>query len=415
MLCGPRSRRASRLSLLVSLPLLALVAAGCSTPDSKVADAERTRCTSPGVSDTKIRLGLLLSDSGETRGIWQGMRGGIEARLGVANDQGGVHGREITYTWRDDESNLNMNASAARALVERDNVFALLEGSTVVSGSAQYLADNHVPVAGIAQESVWSANSNMISYANLVPPPNSPTRDTIGRYASAVGGQSAVIMINSQYQASVQGGRQIAESLLGGGVTVVKTLDYSSTNIAPSRLAQRIAETGADVLVGAVPSEDFAEVYAATRQAGIPLAAAISVSGLGQGLVDTYGPRISGASYYTSVIPLDVASPAHQTYLAAMARYAPNQSPGEEKSLEAYITTDLLVTGLEMAGACPTREGLLAALRSLDAYKGAGMLSAPVDLTEGFGRLPACYTFVQVNKAGTGFEVAPHNPICPTT
>ncbi|KPM52464.1 hypothetical protein CcI49_13835 [Frankia sp. CcI49] len=406
-----RRDRLPRPPALAALAALALAGA-CAASDTGGSGLGRSACTSPGVSATEIRLGLLLSDTGPAAEIWQGMRSGIEARLGEVNEGGGVHGRKIVYSWRDDESNGALNISGARDLVGGAGVLALLEGSSVVGESAQYLDDQGVPVAGVAQEAAWSQHPNMISYANIAPP-DTRTRDTLARYARAVGGDSAVVVIAGLFEASVQGGARITESLAAGGVPVVATLDYTQGASSPARLAQQIAATGADVLVSALPGGAFAEIYAAARQAGIPLRAAVSAAGLDQGLVDAYGTQISGAAYYTSVVPLEVSSPVHQPYLDAMARYAPGQSPDTKNALDAYITTDLLVQGLEAAGACPTREGLLTALRSFDAYDGGGLLSAPVDLTAGFGRPPACYTFVVVNQAGRGFEVAPQSPICP--
>nr|MDT0667066.1 ABC transporter substrate-binding protein [Micromonospora sp. DSM 115978] len=135
---------------------------GCTSSSSDV-DAVADTCQTPGYSAEKISLGYVHPDQGALGSVVRAARSGVDARIGEANDNGGVHGRTIDYTWRDDRGDPDGNRRAVTELVEIDEVFGVLEATTAASGGAAYLAENHVPVAGIAAEEEWSLHRNMFA------------------------------------------------------------------------------------------------------------------------------------------------------------------------------------------------------------------------------------------------------------
>ncbi|MGF7235705.1 MAG: ABC transporter substrate-binding protein, partial [Frankia sp.] len=61
-------------------------------------------CASPGVTGTQVNIGLLYPNTGNSASLFGPFRAGVDARLGVANADGGVNQRTVTYTWADDAS-----------------------------------------------------------------------------------------------------------------------------------------------------------------------------------------------------------------------------------------------------------------------------------------------------------------------
>nr|MDT0667687.1 ABC transporter substrate-binding protein [Micromonospora sp. DSM 115978] len=112
--------------------LVAATVASCSSPGSA---AVNVACATPGITADGVELGLVLSGTGSAGPAFSSARSGVDARLGLANEAGGVHGREVGYEWRDDETSSSVNSSVVEDLVEREEVFGLVTASPVVSGS----------------------------------------------------------------------------------------------------------------------------------------------------------------------------------------------------------------------------------------------------------------------------------------
>ncbi|WP_347177138.1 ABC transporter substrate-binding protein [Parafrankia sp. EAN1pec] len=365
---------------------------------------------SPGVTKDTVRLGLILTDTGTTAKLFIGARAGIDARIRSQNERGGVRGRTLVYDWRDDESNPAQNLAVARELVENGKVFGLLSATSVATGSAQYLHGARVPVAGLAMESVWSTFDNMVSYMNQMP--SAVAFDTLGRFSSAMGVQRAVIVMTGSSETSRAGATWIAKILQYSGIGIAATLDYSPAAITPALLGRQIAQLRADGLFVSMPGDDFSDIYYGAMTAGAAFKVGLGVHGYGHELLARNGTKIGGAYFYVPYLPFEANAPAQRAYLDAVTRYAPELNPPEaQAAVESYITTDLLIRGLEAVGPCPTRDGLLGALRSISDFDGSGLLPVPIDLTQGFGQPGRCLTFVRVNQAGAGFDVM-KPPVC---
>ncbi|WP_066063936.1 ABC transporter substrate-binding protein [Frankia sp. EI5c] len=387
----------------MSAAVLAAAAVGCS-PAATDTGSSTACAAAPGVTDDTVRLGLLLSDTGGAADQVIGARAGIDARIRAENDKGGVRGRQIVYQLRDDASNLDQNLVAAKALVEKDEVFALLSATSVATGSAEYLHAAGVPIAGLAMEEAWTTNDNMVSYLNRLP--STVVFDTMGQFARSRGVERAVIITSSTSVASQVGAGRIRKILQYAGIEVVANIDYSPGATTPATVGRQIAKSGADGMFAPITGDDFVDAYSGAMAAGAALKVGLGVSGYGHELLARRGTAMSGAYFYVAYLPFEAETAAQRTYLDALARYSPELDPPDaQAAIESYITTDLLLRGLDAAGPCPTRENLLSALRSIPDYDGAGLLPAPVDLTKGFGQAARCLTFVRVDQAGAGFDV----------
>ncbi|WP_236705383.1 ABC transporter substrate-binding protein, partial [Frankia sp. ACN1ag] len=120
------SSRKGRLGVAAAIMGLLVAGVGCSTAGPPDADGP---CNSPGVSKDQIKLGFIYPDTGVGSAVFAAARAGVDARLGLANAEGGVNGRRITYEWRDDEANPDTNGRVARDLVENTGVFGLIISS----------------------------------------------------------------------------------------------------------------------------------------------------------------------------------------------------------------------------------------------------------------------------------------------
>jgi ABC-type branched-subunit amino acid transport system substrate-binding protein len=396
--------------VLLAAATVGLVATvSCSNPEAPAAAGGN--CDTPGFTADKIRLGLVYPDTGELAGVLSSSRSGVEARIQLANEHGGIHGRKLTYEWRDDEGNPPTNGAAVRELVERRNVFGLIESTTAAGGGAAYLREHGIPVAGLPAEALWAdpRNRNMFAYAYLFT--DGPTVDTFGKYVRAQGGTRAAVIRSDVTAASRNTDTKIKDSLAAGDVKIIRqpfTFNANVTN--PRRLGEQIRDSGANVIIGTLSAKDFATVMRGVRAAGAHVTVVLSATTYDQSQLRREGTALAGISTFLNYVPFEVRTPAHQTYLAATARYSPElQPPDQQIPLVAYILTDLFLHGLEVAGPCPTRAGFIDALRAVKGYNAGGLIAGEVDFSKDFGQLNTCYAFVRVNQAATGYDIVPNN------
>ncbi|MCM3883263.1 ABC transporter substrate-binding protein [Frankia sp. R82] len=370
--------------------LASVLLGGCSSTDS----ASAVVCVSPGVSDRQVDLGVIYPQTGPASGIFGAVRAGVDARLGAANAAGGIHGRKVVYQWRDDQGTPQTNVAAAHDLVEQQHVFGVIGLSVAGPASTAYLSQAGVPVTGTAYGQ-YGANAVAV--------------DTPGRFVYEQGGRRAVILQTALSRAVSNSAASYGRSLAAAGVQVLGAITYTDGVDDPAVVGRRIAQTGADTVIGVLAPRDLVTVVDAVRGGGYPLKAVLSASGYDHQLLRTVGPRMAGISIPVFYRPFELGGRGVQAYVDAMRRYAPQVAePEQDMAVAAYISTDMFLRGLALAGPCPTRSGFQIALRTLNSYDADGLIS-PISLRSAAGQTSACYSFVQANAAGNGFVVVEPN------
>ena len=81
---------------------------------------------------------------------------------------------------------------------------------------------------------------------------------------------------------------------------------------------------------------------------------------------------------------------------------------------EAWAGADLMIKGLQMAGASPTQAAVIKDLRGLKSYNANGLLPESIDYATIFGHdlSPTCAWVMQAEK--TGFKAISSQPTCGT-
>ncbi|WP_307874429.1 ABC transporter substrate-binding protein [Frankia nepalensis] len=392
-------------TLVVAVTAATTLAAGCGSG----AAGGNTSCGTPGFSADQVKIGFVYPDSGSMAQVFTATRAGFVARVEKANADGGIHGRNIVYEWRDDQGDEARNLNAVRELVDQEQVFGLAEATTASSGGADYLRDLNVPVFGLPVGAEWSDRSypNMFAVAYLGPAGESVT--TFGRMIKAQGGTRAAIITSDVGQSDNGLGLKIVRSLEAVGVDVVpQRFVYNATHTDVAQLAAQLKAADVDVVTGGVTARDLGQIMRGGRAAGLPARTIyLAADGYDKALLQEEGPAIAGMYTWAGAIPWNADTPAQRDYLDAMRRYAPEQQPPDQDlAVAAYLLTDLFLTGLDKAGACPTRADFIQDLRNTDGYDAGGLMSTRANLRD-WGHMNPCYTFVRVNAQGTGYDVVP--------
>ncbi|WP_322751852.1 MULTISPECIES: ABC transporter substrate-binding protein [unclassified Frankia] len=389
--------------------IVALTTSACATSgaaEAAGAAGAATACSAPGVTPKELKIGLVFPNTGILATVFRSVRSGVEARIGVANATGGIRGRQISIEWRDDESDATKNLTASRDLIENVGVFGILQETSFVSGSAEYLSTKGVPVTGLVTDSTWGKYSNMFTASNQYA--DGSNVSTFGLYAKQNGGTRAYLLESTLRASSRMAAAKLEASLKSQGIRIVGTGDYSENSTDPAHVAADIRRSGADVIVGAISGTGLANVVKAARAAGVPIKAAFGPDGYYPSLLPQFGPSIAGMAVYIGFTPFEAHSAALDAYRNAMVQYAPELNPPDQgTAVMGYITADLFLRGLAAAGDCPTRSGFIQSLRAVHNYNADGLLAETVDMATSSIQVSRCYFFVRVNDAATAFEVVP--------
>jgi ABC-type branched-subunit amino acid transport system substrate-binding protein len=107
---------------LISVLALALFAAGCGNSGGGGGSS------SPGISDTTVKIGGHTPLTGPAAPGYSEIAPAAKAFFAYLNAQGGINGRKIEYTYKDDGYNPTKTVSVVRELVLQDKVFAIFNG-----------------------------------------------------------------------------------------------------------------------------------------------------------------------------------------------------------------------------------------------------------------------------------------------
>ena len=150
------------------LAVVSLVGAVAAPTVGAQGDEEFPAVDQPGVSDTEIRVGGVLTDTMNPTGVSYGPAfQGVEAYFEYINEtEGGVYGRELVLSSKRDDQ-LGKNREQAQALVEEDDVFAALPLATSLFTGAQVYEEAGIPTFGWQINAEWGSEENTPGAPNL--------------------------------------------------------------------------------------------------------------------------------------------------------------------------------------------------------------------------------------------------------
>ncbi len=350
----------------------------------------------PGVSDDTIKVGMIVPQSGLRATSFATSEIGVRARIDKANEEGELGGRTIELVAVDDASDAARNSEVARTLVEGEDVYGIIEISDQSDGSADYLNENQIPVAGWhVGRPHWGQQNNFFALrlpGAAEPEVNHTTRT--GEVLTELGATKV---------ATVGGGNQSSASFVGrenksieaAGLEVV----YTSTEIQPGQteftaIVDRIKDSGADGLLTGV---DFLQNTALVKQlsdAGVELNAVLFPGGYDPRVLAIEG--IEGASFGLEFYPFE-ATPTPPAF-TEFDTWMPEDGTRNQVNYIGWLSAEMFIQGIKEAGVeCPTREAFINNLRLIEDYTANGAFD-PIDLISTFGAPFPCTYYVRVEE-----------------
>lgn len=367
----------------------------------RFADLERIEAPNPcvndpGVSDTEIKIGTIAIESGPSATSFAPALDGIKARIEKANQEGELGDRTITLVTRDDTGDQTRNAEVARDLVEQVGVFGIIETSNASAGSAEYLNEQGIPVAGWhVGVPEWAIYENMFTFRQATA--DEPDKEYTTRNAEVLAELGATKL------ALIGGGNQSSATFIGrvrksvekiGNIEVV----YENTAVTTDQReftaeAQAIIDSGADGLLTGMDFLQNAGLSDALTKAQADMNVIVFPGGYDPRIVSL--PGVEGAVFGLEFIPFELNPPSFTEF----DKWAADEVVRGQVPYVGWLGAEMMIQGLKEAGLdCPTREAFITNLRLVDDYDGGGAFD-PVDLSEGFGDEFRCVYYVKVVNA----------------
>jgi len=334
-----------------------------------------------GVTDTEIRFGIAAPFAGPAKEMGRQLKLGIDTAFGMANDNGGVDGRQLKLVTADDGYEPTRTLNAMKELYEKDQVFGFVEmyGSPTALVSIPYALEHHALYFGAFTGAPSLRHDPPDRYVFNYRAGYAEETDAIVRYLVKVRRlrpeEIGVLTQQDAYgEAGMDGVMKAMRSLRGGVTGQVFRMSYNRNTVnvdeAIALLRRQKIPIKAVVLVATYrPAAKFIEK---TRDL-YPDMIYATISGVGStGLADELnllGPRFAEGVICTQVVPaVDSYASVALNYKKALAKYFPGEAP-DYMSLEAYLTANILVEGLRRAGPQFDTETLVDTLEGMKNYE----------------------------------------------
>ncbi len=366
------------------------------------------------MTPTSIKVALITSLSGSDSSNSVSIPKGFAARIDQQNAAGGVNGRKITFVTEDDQSN-PAQAPTAVGVALNAGVFAIDYNSPFAFGAATVMAKQNVPVVGGGYDGPeWTQLQNMFSLDQLHA--SNPVYTTDAQFIKDKGGTRMASLgygESPSSKATALGAAKAAKEIGLAAPYVNVSLPFGTVDVGPIALAMKSANV--DSLDGPIDGNTLLAVLTAAEQTGVKFKVSILATGYGQPLLDDAQAVQSaqGAYFYPGQTPIELHTPATMAEQAAFKQYENFTGiPGFDWS-QGYLSADLLIKGLQMAGQNPTRASFISGLHTVTNYDAGGLLPSGINFANETA-IPAKVCAYYDQLQGNHFILATPQPVCGT-
>ncbi len=301
-----------------------------------------------------IKIGLVAALSGQSAKSGEAITRGITLALDKINSDGGVLGRPLELVSRDDESNPGKGLIAARELVQREGVAAMIGGlDTPVSlAIVPFANDAQVPFIG-----PWAAGTPITqngaeeNYVFRVSAVDEYVDEAITEYlVSEYGSQKpGMILINNPWGESNEKGLMKALEKRGMEHAGIEKFESNDVDVVPQ--LTRLKENGADGLFLVANVAPSAQVVKSLDRMGWDVPIASHWGPAGGRFTELAGPSGEKVHFIQTFLFTDPEAPFFKELQAKFPEIETLADVTPATGIaNAYDATLLLAAAIEKAG-----------------------------------------------------------------
>jgi branched-chain amino acid transport system substrate-binding protein len=319
--------------------------------------------TIQGVTDSEIRFGMAAPFAGPAKEMGRQLKLGIDTAFALANDSGGIGGRQLKLVTADDGYEPARTLNAMKELYEKNQVFGFIEnyGSPTALISIPYALEHHALYFGAFTGANSLRHDPPDRYVFNFRAGYSEEADALVRYLVKVRRlrpeEIGVLTQQDAYgEAGMDGVAKAMRALRNGNQGTIFRMTYNRNTVNLDEAVAQLRRQKPNAIKAVVlvatyrPAAKFIEK---TRDL-YPEMIYATISGVGStGLADELallGPRYADGVIVSQVVPaVDGYASVSLAYKRALAKYFPGESP-DYMSLESFLTANVLIEGLKRAG-----------------------------------------------------------------
>jgi branched-chain amino acid transport system substrate-binding protein len=306
-----------------------------------------------GESDDPIVIGISLPLTGDFSEPGKGVQRGYEAWAQIINDDGGLLGRQVELKILDDQSNADRVVADYEVLIAQDEVdlvFGPFSTRLVVPSArvAQEYGMLFVEPAGAAAEVFEQGFDNLFYAAPAI------AQDHYNYLADEIlampeGERPTTVAVASMDDPFAQGTAYgLRDKLEEGGLEIVVDEVYPPNTTDFSPIAAKIADSGADMVIGGTQYQDAVNLIVALQQLNYqPQLAAFSTAPTNPEFSEAIGSKTEGILSPTGYTP-DATWPSNVDFVEKYTEIHGNP-PGEDEA-NAYTTGQVVAAAVEAVG-----------------------------------------------------------------
>ena len=379
-----------------------------------------TTAITAGASPAPITIAYITDLTGEGGSENGTSPAGFEARLDQQNAEGGVNGHKLVPLIIDDQTNPSEIATAVQSAMSK-GAFGIVSQSPLMFLAAKYPQQAGMPVTGTYDDGPeWGQQpyTNMFAADNGSVDPKYPVNTQLGDLFKKLGGTVlgayGYSISPSSSRAAIGTGQSFQHA--GGKVGVLDTtVPFGGVDFTAEALVAK--KDGVNAISPAMDANSNYALATALQQAGVKVKAAIYATGYQPDVIHSTDWKVLQGGYFLSLFrPWDLPNAATQQMQAAMEKYAhftKTQFPNFGQ-YESWAGADLMIKGLQMAGANPTRAAVIKDLRGLKSYNAGGLLPVSFNYSTNFGHNPAKTCAWVMKAVPNGFTPMSSRPSCGT-
>ncbi len=332
----------------------------------------------PGVTPTSILVGGTASKMGQASSF-AAVAVGAAAYLAYVNERGGVNGRRIEYTIRNDSNDPAQALRQTQQLVEQGKVFAIFNtvGTDASLGIRDYLNQKQVPLLFAASgATALGAEADRYPLAIGFRPSYTAEGWVLGQYLARTQGAArvAVLFQGDDYGTELLQGLRAGIERSKVKVVAAQPVTAAATDVRTQ--VQQLRSSGATVFAVLASSKATTQAYRVASTLGwkpkltVDTSAASAAGVLQQATAKGAGALARGTiSVAFLKNPTDSRwnkDPGMKLYRRVLKRFAAGANVGDVDYVYGMASAWALVEAIRKAGDDLTRQRLVQVIGSLD-------------------------------------------------
>jgi len=311
--------------------------------------------------DGAVRVGAVLPFSGGLELFGEQARLGLDLAVAEINAAGGIRGRPLELLYEDNQTDPKRSVELARRLIQRDQVVAITGPitSNARDAMAPTMARMRTPLLYATNYEGGACDRFLFSFNTV---PNQELERLIPHLHETVGERYYMFGADYVWPQKMFEAAEAIVADLGGETLGVEFTPWGVKEFAP--VIRRIAESGAEVLLFALPGADGITFIKQAEDFGLLEQVTVGFLGFSEAYLGAFGPGKGQNMWVTVPLVSSSDDPGVRDFVARIRARAGGDAVVSHYVMTHYNALMALAAGLEGVGRVD-REAVVEGLEGL--------------------------------------------------